>query len=258
MHTQSLAEQLAALPSHERSKIINGFDDDVTTSLKYDWEFWARTNQLPPDWDWQVWLILTGRAWGKTVTGAQWIRSQVKNGASHIALVAPTAADVRDVMVEGPSGILTISPDHERPEYEPSKRRLTWPNGAVATTYSAEEPERLRGPQHAVAWCDELCAWRFPEAWDMLMFGLRVGEARCLVTTTPKPTRLVRDLVKRSDVAITRGTTYENRSNLAPAFFRQIVTKYEGTRLGRQELNAELLEEAEGALWTRDMLEACR
>jgi phage terminase large subunit-like protein len=152
-------------------------------------------------------------------------------------------------MVEGESGILAISPDPERPLYEPSKRRLTWPNGAVATTYSADEPERLRGPQHDAAWCDELGAWRYPEAWDMLMFGMRLGtDPRTVVTTTPRPAKLIRDLVRDPICVVTRGSSYENRGNLAPAFFEQIIRKYEGTRLGRKELDAELLEDTPGAL----------
>ncbi len=180
-------------------------------------------------------------------------------GARRIALVAPTAADARDVMVEGKSGILAISPDHERPLYEPSKRRLTWRNGAVATTFSADEPERLRGPQHDAAWCDEMAVWRYPEAWDMLMFGLRLGEdPRVMVTTTPRPTRLLKSLVADPTVAISRGTTYQNRANLAGAFLQQIIKKYEGTRLGRQELNAELLDDVPGALWSRALIEAAR
>jgi phage terminase large subunit-like protein len=169
------------------------------------------------------------------------------------------AADVRDVMVEGESGILSIYPDHEGPLYEPSKRRLTWPNGAVGTTYSADEPTRLRGPQHDLAWCDEVGFWRYPETWDMLMFGLRVGaDPRACVTTTPKPTKLIRDLVRADNVVVTRGSSYENTGHLAPTFFRSIVKKYEGTRLGRQELNAELLEDTPGALWTHGNLEATR
>ena len=154
---------------------------------------------------------------------------------------------------------MAISPDHERPLYEPSKRRLTWRNGAVATTFSADEPERLRGPQHDAAWCDEMAAWRYPEAWDMLMFGLRLGEdPRVMVTTTPRPTRLLKSLVADPTVAISRGTTYQNRANLAGAFLQQIITKYEGTRLGRQELNAELLDDVPGALWSRALIEAAR
>ena len=166
--------------------------------------------------------------------------------------MAPTAADTRDVMIEGESGILGISPPRFKPLYEPSKRRLTWPNGAIATTYSADEPDRLRGPQHDLAWVEELAAWRYPDAWDMLMFGLRLGaNPRTVVTTTPRPTRLVRELVKQESTHTTRGSTYENRANLAPAFFEKIISKYEGTRLGRQELYAEILDDVPGALWTR-------
>jgi len=179
--------------------------------------------------------------------------------ARHIALVAPTAADVRDVMVEGESGLLAIAPPWDRPEYEPSKRRLTWENGAIATTYSADEPERLRGPQHDFAWCDELAAWRYPEAWDMLMFGLRLGDdPRAVVTTTPRPTKLIKALVADPKVVVTRGSTYDNKFNLAPAFLDQIVRRYEGTRLGRQELDAEILEDVPGALWTHGLIDATR
>ena len=188
----------------------------------------------------------------RTGYSAKTVRAQVALGRRRIALVAPTAADARDVIVEGESGILAVSPPVDRPHYEPSKRRLTWPNGAIATTYSADEPERLRGPQHDAAWCDELGAWRYPEAWDMLMFGLRLGtDPRVMVTTTPRPTKLIKDLVADPTVAISRGSTYQNRENLAGAFLEQIVKKYEGTRLGRQELNAELLDDVpeDAALW---------
>ncbi|HEX3415071.1 MAG TPA: terminase family protein, partial [Stellaceae bacterium] len=146
-----------------------------------------------------------------------------------IALVAPTAADARDVMVEGESGMLAIGPPQQRPRYEPTKRRLSWPNGAIATTYSADEPERLRGPQHDAAWCDEIASWRYPEAWDMLMFGLRLGDdPRAVVTTTPKPIKIIRELIADPTTVITRGSTYDKRANLAPAFLQQIVRKYEG------------------------------
>jgi phage terminase large subunit-like protein len=202
---------------------------------------------------------MAGRGFDKTRCGAEWVREQVKARERFVALAAPRAADARDVMVEGESGILAVHPDHERPLYEPSKRRLTWPNGATATTFSADEPERLRGPQHGAAWCDEVGAWCYPEAWDMLMFGLRLGkDPRVCVTTMPRPTRLIRDLVRDPTTVITRGSSYDNRSNLAPAFFDQIVRKYEGTRLGRQELNAELLEDTPGALWSYGLIDAAR
>jgi phage terminase large subunit-like protein len=207
-----------------------------------------------------VWLLLAGRGFGKTRTGAELMRARVTaRTARRVALVAPTAADARSVMVEGESGILAISPSWDRPRYEPSKRRLTWPNGAVATLYSADEPERLRGPQHDAAWCDELASWRYPEAWDMLMFGLRSGsDPRVVVTTTPRPTKLLRELAADRTVALTQGTTYDNRANLAVNFLAQIVHKYEGTRLGRQEIEAEILDDVPGGLWSRGVVEAGR
>ncbi|MDR9392599.1 MAG: terminase family protein, partial [Trueperaceae bacterium] len=217
----------------------------------------ARPNQLPPEGSWTTWLLLAGRGFGKTRTGAEFVRSEIENNRAHrVALIAPTAADTRDVMIEGESGLLNVCPPWNRPKYEPSKRRLTWPNGAIATMYSADEPERLRGPQHDLLWADELAAWRYPQAWDMAMLGLRLGTPRAVVTTTPKPTKLIQALTKSDTVAITRGSTFDNRANLAPAFFEQIIQKYEGTRLGRQELYAEVLTDTPGALWTRDLIEA--
>lgn len=226
---------------------------------RYRWIRQARANQLPPFGEWRTWLVMAGRGFGKTRTGAEWVRSRVAAGSGRIALVAPIASDARDVMVEGESGLLSVFPPHERPLYEPSKRRVTFANGAIATTYSADEPDRLRGPQHSDAWCDEIGAWRYAETWDMLMFGLRLGnDPRCVATTTPKPTRIVRDLVAQPNTAITRGSTYENRENLAPAFIDQIVRRYEGTRLGRQELAGELLLDVPGALWTLAMFDERR
>jgi phage terminase large subunit-like protein len=164
------------------------------------------------------------------------------------------------VLIEGPAGLLAISPPWFRPEYEPSKRRLTWPNGATATTFSAEEGDRLRGPQHDLAYCDELCAWANPEdVWNMLMFGLRLGaHPRWVVTTTPRPIKLLKELMARDDVRVTRGTTFENADNLAPTFLKTIRERYEGTRIGRQELAGELLEDVPGALWSRQLLDSAR
>src|SRR5215831_13511444 len=248
-------KELLSMPSSFAAQLID--------ALETSWAAVARPNQLPPpgDW-WQIWLLLAGRGFGKTRTLAEWVCAQVAFGqARRIALVAATAADARDVLVEGESGILAVAPPWCRPIYEPSKRRLTWPNGARATTFSAEELERLRGPQHDAAVCDELGAWSHPETWDMLQFGLRLGrKPRCLVATTPRPTKLIRGLIAREgrDVVVTRGSTYENRANLAPGFFDQVIRKYEGTRLGRQELNAELLEDTPGALWSHAIIDAAR
>jgi len=250
---------LASLPEATRNEFVANLSPIEAHLLLHDWPFWARPEQLPPEGDWRVWLLLAGRGFGKTRTGAEHIRARaIARTARRFALVAPTASDARDVMVEGESGILAVSPPWERPRYEPSKRRLTWPNGAMATLFSADEPERLRGPEHDLAWCDELASWRYPEAWDMLMLGLRLGDdPRVLVTTTPRPTRLIRALMADPTIALTRGTTYEN-PYLAPAFLGQIMRKYQGTRLGRQELEAELLEDVPGALWKRATIEASR
>lgn len=249
------------LPEQERQKILSELSDEEILQLEYDWHFWARSNQLAPEGDWQYWLALAGRGWGKTRVGAEWIRGRVEAGISRrIHLVAPTAADARDTMVEGESGILAVCPPWDEPVYEPSKRRITWPNGAVALLFSAEEPNRLRGPQCDTAWCDEIAAWKYPEeTWDMLQFGLRLGDdPRCAITTTPRPIPLLKDILKNPVTTVVKGSTYENISNLAPAFIDIIISKYEGTRLGRQELNAEILDDNPDALWTRDTIEDAR
>ena len=236
---------LASLPPQQLAAFLRQTSDRELEAIEHDWGWWGRPNQRAPKGDWRTWLLLAGRGFGKTRSGAECIRAQViHHRRRRIALVAPTAADARDVMVEGESGLLAIGPPQQRPRYEPTKRRLTWPNGAIATTHSADEPERLRGPQHDAAWCDEIASWRYPEAWDMLMFGLRLGnDPRAVVTTTPKPIKIIRELIADPTTVITRGSTYDNRANLAPAFLQQIVRKYEGTRLGRQELNAEILDD---------------
>ncbi len=246
---------------------LEDLSDEEADDLLHTWELWARPNQLEPDdvldsgEHWVTWLILAGRGFGKTRCGAETVIKWVRSGVcKRIALVAEDSADARDVMVEGESGILACSPRDFRPKYEPSKRRLTWPNGAVASLFSAEDYDSLRGPQFDGAWCDELCKWRYAqEAWDNLQFGLRLGDhPKQIVTTTPRPIKLLKDIILRSDTAITKGTTMENLVNLAPPFRKAVVEKYEGTRIGRQELNAELLDDTPGALWNRAMLEETR
>ena len=223
------------------------------------WRDVARAEQVAPAGDWSTWLYMAGRGSGKTRAGAEWVHEQIAAGCRRIALVGATAADVRDVMVEGESGILATARPGARPDYEPSRRRITWPGGAIATTYSAEEPERLRGPQHDGAWADELGAWKYEAAWDMLLLGLRLGaEPRALVTTTPRPTKLVRSLLSDANTVTTRGSTYDNRDNLAPSYFASIITRYEGTRMGRQELMGELVDDVPGALWTLSLLDGLR
>lgn len=256
----SLRTSWRGLTKAAQLKLIHSLSEEKLLSLRYAWEVWARDAQLPPPGAWLTWLVLAGRGYGKSRTGAEFVKWKIETKQwNRVALVARTASDVRDVVVEGESGILKVSHPSFYPTYEPSKRRLTWPNGAIATTYSAEEPDVLRGPQHQGAWCDELAAWRFPETWDNLMMGLRLGDhPQVAVTTTPRPTKLIRDLLKSPSTIVTRGSTYENLDNLAPSFREHIISKYEGTRLGRQELNAEVLDDMPGALWTRAMIEKTR
>lgn len=257
----SLAETLA-LNTTLRAEFLGSLTDDELRALRWKWRgFWARPKQIAPEGHWVIWLILAGRGFGKTKTGAEWVIERVESGARRIALVAETSADARDVMVEGESGVLACSPPWNPARYEPSKRRVTWANGAIATTFSADEPDQIRGPEHDTAWADEIAKWRYEEAWDNLQFGLRVPgrlEPRAVATTTPKPTKLIRALVKDPDCFVTRGSTDENRANLAPAFLKAVFKKYAGTRLGRQELEAVLLEDAPGALWKRTQIDQHR
>jgi|SRR5262245_3327263 len=252
----NLASRLAELPLSD----LEALTDEQAAALLYDWDVWARDKQKEPPGDWRVWLIMAGRGFGKTKTGAEWTRSQLETGKrGRMALVGRTAADVRDVMVEGESGILACCPPWNRAKYEPSKRRLTWPNGAQATTYSADEPDLLRGPQHDGFWADEVAAWQYEDSWDQLMFGLRLGkDPRGIATTTPRPTKMIKNLIQMPTTHVTTGSTYENRANLANAFFDQVIRKYENTRLGRQELLAEILDDNPGALWKREWIEEKR
>lgn len=260
---QSQADRLANLPESERAAFVTSLSDQEAKALFYDWRgFQARPEQIAPGGDWDIWLALAGRGWGKTRAGAEWVREQVESGARRIALVAETAADARDVMVEGESGLLNIYPPGDAPLYEPSKRRVTWANGAVATLFNATEPDQLRGPQFDAAWCDELAKWRYArETWDMLQFGLRLGEhPRVLVTTTPRPIELVKAIVAGQEgrVVVSRGKTSDNYRNLAMPFLERIKARYEGTRLGRQELDAEILGDIPGALWSMAVLDTYR
>ena len=268
---KSLAEVIADLPPEEQRLALNGLDPEI---LQHDWTFWGRPEQqAPPGDDWNLWLLLAGRGFGKTRTAAEWVREQAKytnTGRRRFALVARTAADVRDVIVEGESGIINVSPPSEKPHYEPSKRRLTWPNGNMATLFTADEPDSLRGPQFTHGWGDEVAAWRqTPDAagmtaFDNLRVATRLGEKpKLLLTTTPKRVPLLYQLIAESQknpdkVIVTKGSTMDNRGNLSEAYMDAIMGVYEGTRLAQQELYGEMLSDVEGALWTPELIDKGR
>ena len=244
MAAKASPEALLSLTPMERSR------------LQYLWEAWARDSQLPPPGDWLTWLFLGGRGSGKTKAGAEFVRREVTaSRSSRIALLGRTPADARDVMIEGESGLLNVFPRNQRPIYQPGLRKITFHTGAEAHIYSSENPEQLRGPQHDLAWIDELAAFHTFEAWDNLQFGLRLGTPRQFVSTTPRPKKVLRDLIGSPNTVVTRGTSYDNRANLAPAFYEQVIRRYEGTLRGQQELEGILLDEVPGALWNRNMIQ---
>jgi phage terminase large subunit-like protein len=250
---------LIALRPMERLRRLARLTQGECDELLFSWRAWARDDQLPPPGEWVTWrLILAGRGAGKTRTGAETVRQWAQK-YSPVNLIGATAADVRDVMVLGESGVLACCRRAERPTYARSARRLTWPNGSMTLLFSAEEPDRLRGEQHMKLWCDELAAWRYPETFDQALLGLRVGDRpQVVVTTTPRPIKIIRDLVADRDAVVTRGVTFDNRDFLARAFIKRIAERYAGRRLGQQEIFAEILEETPGALWTRELIERWR
>ena len=254
----SPAERAAMMDPAERRALLKGMTRLEQEALA-SWHGLARPGQRPPDGDWRIWMIMGGRGYGKTLAGAQWVHRLAERPGLRIALVGPNEDEARGVMVEGPSGILDCAPEGGRPQWEPSLGRLSWPNGTQAFVYSGANPEALRGPEHDYAWCDELAKWARAEAsWDNLMFGLRRGALpRALVTTTPRPTPLMRRLAARSDVALTRGRTAD-AALLSPSVVGYLTGLYGGTRFGRQELDGELIEDVEGSLWPRDLIERCR
>jgi phage terminase large subunit-like protein len=253
------ARVFASLSPAEQHAFVSTLTDAEAAQLKYLWEAWARDSQLEPGGRWSTWLYMGGRGAGKTRAGSEWVRKK-KDHTPYIHLIGRTAADVRDVMICGESGILACSPLWDKPTYQPSRRRLVWDNGAQAITFSADEPESLRGPQCGALWADEIGAWQYRDSWDQAMFGLRLGDnPQACATTTPRVTELVRTLIKQSTTKLTRSTTYDNKANLAGSFFTQVISRYEQTRLGRQELLGELIEDNERALWRREsMIEALR
>jgi predicted phage terminase large subunit-like protein len=253
----SLAESLALLPEAERKKALESLTDGEAAGLLHDWKFWARSNQLAPEGNWSTWLALAGRGFGKTEAGAQWVRQRVAQGARSIALVAETQKDLEEVMV---ARLIAIHPVKEAPEVRYKPVRMIWPNGAVALGYNGTEPDQLRGPEFDTAWCDELAKYRYArETWDILQFTMRKGDdPRVFVTTTPRPIPLIKDLVKDPSTVVTGGSTFDNAANLPPKFLERLAEQYKGTRLGRQELYAEILDDIPGALWRHEQFEAGR
>ncbi len=250
-----------------QDEFLNNLDEGELLALPFLFEFWAMEHQLPPEGDWRSWVIMGGRGAGKTRAGSEWVRAQVEGArpldegrARRVALVGETVDQVREVMIFGDSGILACSPPDRRPTWEAGRKRLVWPNGAIATVHSAYDPEGLRGPQFDAAWVDELAKWKKAEAtWDQLQFALRLGEdPRVCVTTTPRNVGVLKALLKSPSTVVTQAPTEANAANLAASFLEEVRARYEGTRLGRQELDGVLLEDAEGALWTSAGLEAAR
>jgi phage terminase large subunit-like protein len=264
---RSGAAWLASATQQEVDAFLEGLDDNAFLALPWMFEFWALPHQLPPDGAWKSWVIMGGRGAGKTRAGAEWVRSVVEGArpldpgrARRVALVAETFDQAREVMVFGESGILACSPPDRRPEWEAGRKRLVWPNGAIAQVFSAHEPEALRGPQFDAAWVDELAKWKkAEETWDMLQFSLRLGEhPQQVITTTPRNVGVLKSILKNASTVVTHAPTEANRAYLAASFLEEVQTRYAGTRLGRQELDGLILEDVEGALWRTAMLEAAR
>ena len=255
------------MPAQRQTRLLRSLSDNALIACPWLFEVWALPHQLPPEGDWRSWVCLGGRGAGKTRAGAEWVRAQVEGPrpadpgrARQVALVGETFDQVLEVMVMGPSGLIACSPPDRRPRWEATRRRLVWPNGAVAQAFSASEPENLRGPQFDAAWVDELAKWRRgTEAWDMLQFALRIGpQPRQVVTTTPRNVPVLKALLAAPSTVVTHAPTEANRAWLAPSFLEEMRQRYAGTRLGRQELEGVLLEDAEGALWNTSALEALR
>ena len=265
------ADYLKTLPTEEIKVALSHLTAKQVEELQYDWSFWARDKQLPPEGnDWFIWFINAGRSFGKTRAGAEWVRSEVKRGVKSIAIVGRTSAEAADVCLYGRSGILNVCHKDDKdvkgnhmgiPVYNKTTKKLKWANGATAKLFSSEEPEAPRGSEFEIGWFDELGSWTYQqEMWDQLMFCMRiddVGPPRIAVTTTPRSTKLIRELVTRPDTVVVTGSSYEN-SNMPESFFNDLRERYEGTRLGQQEIYATILTENEGALWTADMIEECQ
>ena len=255
---------MAMIGRTERRAILERYPTEHLAALRYDWSFWRRPDQSPPPDDdpWVYWLVRSGRGFGKTRLGAEWARSQAEAGIGPGALIGATEDEVRRVMLEGESGLMSVSPPWSKPTFEPSVTggRIVWPNGVTAYCYSAANPESLRGPNIAWAWLDEPAKWRLASrTFEQLEFTLRSGpHPRAVLTTTPRPIPLIRRLLADPNCRVTTGSSYANRANLAPIYFERVIARHEGQRLGRQEIHGELLEDVEGALWTTDALDNAR
>jgi phage terminase large subunit-like protein len=241
----------------DRTAILASLTEEQAHELLWDWRAWARPNQIAPQGQWQTWLALAGRGFGKTEAGAQWVRERVKSGARHIALIAETQKDLEEVMV---ARLIAVHPPGEAPTARYKPVRLVWPNGAVALGYNGTEPDQLRGPQFDTAWVDELAKYRYArETWDMLQFTMRSGpDPRVFVTTTPRPVPVIKEILADPTTVVSRGSTFDNAANLPAQFLSKLKDRYAGTRLGRQELNAEVLDDVPGALWTRAMIDVAQ
>ena len=260
MDLPSRAEQLARWSPEEREQFLAALSDAERGALVHSWRFYARPKQLPPDSDWATWLILAGRGFGKTRAGAGWVHERaMAEPGRWIALVARTPADARDYMIEGPGGLEKNTPEHERPKFYPSKRRVTWPNGSWGTIYSGDEPDQLRGFSGDTAWLDELAKYQYPkDSWAQLQFGMREASKdrpRRLITTTPRPLQFLRDIIDQPTTIMVTGSSYENKSNLDPSWFDETIVAYEGSRFGRQDNQTEGSSDIPGALWTRRVLD---
>jgi phage terminase large subunit-like protein len=271
---RSIIDWLGKLPANQRNGVlrakragalrVRGAIDKLPgpeqQSLDFDWQSIGRPEQFAPAGDWRTWVIQAGRGFGKTLAGAQWVRQRVEAGLSRrVYIVGATSADLRDVMLEGPSGLLNISSPKWKPRYEPSKRRLTWPNGAIGILRTAEKPDRMRGPQGDSAWLDEFAAWKYPQdSYDQIKFGLRLGDPKMCITTTPRPIKMLREILRDKYTRISRGSTYDNTDNLAATYIDDMIRRYAGTRLGRQELDAELLDDNPNALWKLAQIDQAR
>lgn len=254
---------MALLGSSMQRELLSKYTAEQLHALKYDWSFWGRPDQRPPDDDeWVYWLVRSGRGFGKSRLGAEWVRAKAEAGIGPGAIVGATPDEVRRVMLEGESGLLSISPPWFMPHYEPSTAggQVVWPNGVIAYCYSAANPDSLRGPNIAWAWLDEPAKWRLASrVFEQLEFTLRAGDhPRAVLTTTPRPIPLIRRLMSDPNCRVTTGSSYANRANLAPVYYEKVIARHEGHRLGRQEIHGEILEDVEGALWTQDAIDNAR